>query len=55
MITLHGHVHESSDLTGSWQDRIGKTHLFSAAYHGPELALITFDLEDPRKAVRLLL
>lgn len=54
-ITLHGHIHESSGLTGSWRDRIGKTHLFSAAHDGPELALVTFDLEDPDHAERLLL
>ena len=24
-LTLHGHVHESARLTGSWQDRIGRT------------------------------
>lgn len=54
-ITLHGHIHESSDLTGFWQDRIGKTHMFSAAYHGPELALVSFDPEGPDEAVRLLL
>jgi len=54
-ITLHGHIHESPGLTGSWRDRIGKTHLFSAAHDGPELALVTFDLEDPDDAERLLL
>ncbi len=55
LLTLHGHIHESSRLTGAWQDRIGRTHLFSAAYDDPELALVTFDLEEPDKAVRLLL
>lgn len=55
LITLHGHVHESSELTGFWRDRIEKTHLFSAAYQGPELALIIFNPENPNKAERLLL
>jgi Icc-related predicted phosphoesterase len=54
-VTLHGHVHESSGLTGSWRDRMGRTRLFSAAYDGPELALVTFDLRRPDDAVRLLL
>jgi len=54
-ITLHGHVHESSSLTGAWRDRIGETRLFSAAYHDPELALVRFDLEAPDNAVRSLL
>lgn len=46
LLTLHGHIHESVGLTGSWQDRIGRTYAFSAAHDGPELALIRFDLED---------
>jgi Icc-related predicted phosphoesterase len=55
LVTLHGHVHESARLTGSWRDRIGRTHLFSAAHDGPELALVRFDLEDPASATRELL
>ena len=54
-IGLHGHVHESTRLTGSWQDRIGKTLLFNAAHDGPELSLIEFDPENPEKAIRHLL
>ena len=54
-ITLHGHIHESSCITGQWQDRIGSTYLFSAAYEGPELSIIKFDLETPGQAERLLL
>lgn len=43
LVTLHGHIHESSRLTGSWKDRIGRTHLFSAACEGNLLALVRFD------------
>ena len=50
LITLHGHIHESPRLTGSWKDRLGRTHLFSAAHDGPELALVRFDLESPEGA-----
>jgi len=55
LLTLHGHIHESSRLTGAWRDRIRRTHLFSAAYDGDELALIQFDLEDLERAVRRLI
>jgi Icc-related predicted phosphoesterase len=55
LVTLHGHIHESARLTGSWRDRIGRTHLFSAAHDGPELALISFDLTDLDSATRELL
>jgi Icc-related predicted phosphoesterase len=54
-LTLHGHVHESARLTGSWRERIGRTHAFSAAHDGPELALVRFDLEHPENATRELL
>jgi Icc-related predicted phosphoesterase len=55
LLTLHGHVHESARLTGSWRDRLGRTHLFSAAHDGPELALVRLDLEDPASATRDLI
>ena len=54
-LTLHGHIHESAAITGSWQDRIGRTPCFTAAHDGPELAIIKFDLESPDGAVRELL
>lgn len=55
LITLHGHIHESAQLTGSWSECIGRTHCFSAAHHGPELALVRFDPEDPSAATRTLI
>jgi Icc-related predicted phosphoesterase len=54
LITLHGHIHESSTLTGSWMDKIGKTICISAAYEGSELALVRFNPEEPEKAEREL-
>jgi Icc-related predicted phosphoesterase len=55
LVTLHGHVHESARLTGSWRERIGRTHCFTAAHDGPELALVRFDLENPAAATRELI
>jgi Icc-related predicted phosphoesterase len=55
LVTLHGHVHESTGLTSSWRDRIGRTHCFSAAHDGPELALVRFDLDDLERADRQLI
>lgn len=55
LLTLHGHVHESARLTGEWRDRIGATHLLSAAHDGPELALVRFDPAAPEGATRELL
>jgi Icc-related predicted phosphoesterase len=55
LVSLHGHSHESARLTGSWRDRIGRTHLLGAAHDGDELALVRFDLDDPESAARDLL
>jgi Icc-related predicted phosphoesterase len=55
LLTLHGHVHESARLTGEWRERIGRTHAFTAAHDGPELALVRFDLEHLDGATRELI
>jgi Icc-related predicted phosphoesterase len=54
-ITLHGHVHEAPRLTGTWRQQMGRTWMFSAAHDGPELALVSFSLDDPAQASRRLL
>jgi Icc-related predicted phosphoesterase len=54
-ITLHGHIHESARITGSWMQQIGKTYAFNAAHDGTELSLIKFRLDDPKNAERILL
>ncbi len=55
LLTLHGHIHESARITGSWRDGLGRTIALSAAHDGPELALVRFDLEDLSSATRELL
>jgi Icc-related predicted phosphoesterase len=55
LLTLHGHVHESSRLTGEWKTVIGRTVCINGAHDGPELALVRFDPEGPGDAVRELL
>lgn len=55
LVTLHGHIHESARLTGSWRGKLGRTEMFTAAHDGPELALVEFDLENPAGAMRLLI
>jgi hypothetical protein len=54
-VTMHGHIHESSQITGHWRQQFGRTHAFSAAWQGPELALVEFDLENPSNAIRRIL
>jgi Icc-related predicted phosphoesterase len=55
LVTLHGHVHESTRLTGRWKQSIGRTVALNGAHDGSELALIRFDLRDPNTATRELL
>jgi Icc-related predicted phosphoesterase len=54
LVTLHGHIHESARLTGSWRDRIGRTVCLSAAHDGSELSLVRFEMERPEEAAREL-
>ncbi len=54
-VTLHGHIHESTRLTGIWMERIGDTWCFQGAHDGPEGAVIDFSLSAPQDARRLLL
>jgi uncharacterized protein len=54
-ITLHGHVHESTRLTGEWKQTFGRTFAFNAAHDGPELSLIIFELHNPQWVERVLL
>ncbi len=54
-ITLHGHVHESARLKGTWKDKVEETYLYTAAHDGPELALIRFDKYHPEKTMRELI
>lgn len=55
LLSLHGHVHESTRLTGAWREELGRTTAFNGAHHGPELALIRFDTDDLGAATRELL
>ncbi len=54
-ITLHGHAHESSTLTGCWNQQFGRTHSFSAAYDGNDLALVVFQIDNPAQSERKLI
>jgi len=55
LLTLHGHIHESTRIMGNWRDKIGRTHLFGGAHDGPELAIVRFDPGDLENATRELI
>jgi len=52
-ITLHGHIHESTRITGSWKEMIGETVSFQGATERDENGIILFDLDDPNNAKML--
>jgi len=54
-ITMHGHIHESSRIAGEWKQKLGRTWSFTAAYDGPELAVVKFELNDPLSVTRRLI
>ena len=55
LLTLHGHIHESTRLTGEWKTAIGQTICINGAHAGPELSLVRFDPAFPAAATRELL
>jgi Icc-related predicted phosphoesterase len=55
LLTLHGHVHESTRITGHWKEKFGKTYSFNAAHDGSELALVRFRTDDLENATRCLI
>ena len=55
LITLHGHIHESTRLSGSWWETFNRTTAFNASHDGTELALIRFDPYHPQNATRELI
>ena len=55
LLTLHGHIHESAQITGVWKEKLGETWMINAAHNGDELSLVKFELEAPGEAERVLL
>jgi uncharacterized protein len=53
-LTLHGHIHESTQVSGRWFQKFGSTFSINASHSGSELSIIKFDLENPGNAIREL-
>jgi Icc-related predicted phosphoesterase len=45
-LTLHGHIHESSEISGTYWDRIGKTICINPGQSTEELYAVVLELED---------
>jgi Icc-related predicted phosphoesterase len=55
LLTLHGHVHESAQITGWWKEKVDRTFSFTAAHDGPELSVVRFDTDHLENATRELI
>ena len=45
-LTLHGHIHESPEVSGSYLDRIGRTLCINPGQSTEEFHAVVFELED---------
>ena len=45
-LTLHGHIHESSEISGTYLDRVGETICINPGQSTEELYAVIFELED---------
>tara|TARA_Y100000310_G_scaffold329076_1_gene398298 strand:- start:6196 stop:7056 length:861 start_codon:yes stop_codon:yes gene_type:complete len=56
-LTLHGHIHPTVEVSGSFQERIGTTLSLASGNDpsGEDLAILVFDLEDPENVERELI
>lgn len=60
-LTLHGHVHETVQISGNFKDNIGKTLCMSPGNerydnkYGSKLSLLEFNLYNPKHAKRIIL
>lgn len=52
LLTLHGHIHESFRITGTWKEMKGRTVSLSAATEAPALAIVRFNTHSPANAER---
>lgn len=55
-LTLHGHIHETVDVSGNFKDKIGNTLCMSCGNHSSssQLALLEFDLYNPKDVKRII-
>jgi len=58
LLTLHGHIHESPELSGTYMDRLGETMMINPGQFiwtsgdAPKLHAVTFDMERVEETIR---
>ena len=56
-LTLHGHIHETVDISGTFKHNIQNTLCLTSGNHnvGEQLAVLVFDLYNPRDVRRIII
>jgi len=56
-LTLHGHIHETVDVSGNFKDKIGKTLCFSSGNCDTQnqLSILLFDLYNSHEVERIII
>ncbi len=56
-LTLHGHIHETVEVSGSFKDHIGKTLCLTSGNDNTkdELAALVLDINEPEKVRRIII
>lgn len=56
-LTLHGHIHETVEMSGEFKDKIGNTLCLTSGNHnvGEKLAVLIFQLDKTHEAKRVII
>jgi uncharacterized protein len=54
LLTLHGHIHESTRRTGEWRQQMGRTWMMNGASNQAQACLLEMESDDLESATRTL-
>jgi uncharacterized protein len=55
LISLHGHIHESTRISGNWRDYINKTLCINSSADSKDLSLVKIEIDPEISAKRFLI
>jgi len=55
-LTLHGHIHETVEMSGNFKDKIGNTLCLASGNHnvGDKLAVLVFEIDKAEEVKRII-
>ncbi len=54
LLTLHGHIHESTSRTGEWRQQMGRTWMMNGATNSAQVCLLEMETDDLEAVTRTL-